>query len=124
MLANHKWQDSLKFKGSYSFLSLGIANFGFLRFHRNFSKSISETKGCANIKGKEIKRNEKGSAEMNLWTKVHGLSETRWHRFLSAAQDIPVTYPVTISHSFHLPHLSPTTQNSKRRGREGDFLAI
>jgi hypothetical protein len=83
MLSNHKWQDSLKFKASYSFLSQGIANFGFLTFHQNFSKSISETKGCAkmNIKGREINRNEKGSAEMNLWTKVHGLSETRWHRF-------------------------------------------
>jgi hypothetical protein len=34
-----------------------------------------------NIKGRERKRNEKGSAEMNLWTKVHGLSETRWHQF-------------------------------------------
>jgi hypothetical protein len=34
-----------------------------------------------NIKGRERKRNEKGSAEMNLWTKVHGLSRTRWHRF-------------------------------------------
>jgi hypothetical protein len=47
-------------------------------------KSISETEGCAkmNIKGRERKRNEKGSAEMNLWTKVHGSSETRWHRFL------------------------------------------
>jgi hypothetical protein len=50
------------------------------------SKSLkihSETEGCAkmNIKGRERKRNEKGSAKMNLWTKVHGLSETRWHRF-------------------------------------------
>jgi hypothetical protein len=50
--------------------------------------------------------------------------ENRWHQFLSAAQDIPVTYPVTVSHSLHLPPLSPTTQNSKRRGREGNFLAI
>jgi hypothetical protein len=33
MLANHKWKDSLKFKGSHSFLSQGIANFGFLTFH-------------------------------------------------------------------------------------------
>jgi hypothetical protein len=39
MLTNHKWQDSLKFKGSYSFLSLGIANFGFLTFHQNLSNS-------------------------------------------------------------------------------------
>jgi hypothetical protein len=47
-------------------------------------KSISKTEGCAkmNIKGRERKRNEKGSAEVNLWTKVHGSSETRWHRFL------------------------------------------
>jgi hypothetical protein len=39
--------------------------------------------GCAkmNIKGRERKRNEKGSAEMNLWTKVHALSETWWYRF-------------------------------------------
>jgi hypothetical protein len=46
-------------------------------------KSISKTKGCAkmNIKGRERKRNEKESAEMNLWTKVHWLSETQWHRF-------------------------------------------
>jgi hypothetical protein len=46
-------------------------------------KSISETKGCAkmNVKGRERKRNEKGIAEMNLWTKVHVLSETRWHPF-------------------------------------------
>jgi hypothetical protein len=47
-------------------------------------KSISEIEDCAkiNIKGREIKRNEKGSAEMNLWTKVHVSSETRWHRSL------------------------------------------
>jgi hypothetical protein len=37
MLPNHKWQDSLKFKGSYSFLSQGIANFGFLSSHQNLS---------------------------------------------------------------------------------------
>jgi hypothetical protein len=50
------------------FLSQGITNFGFLPFHQNLSKSISETKGCAkiNIKGREKKRNEKGSAEVNL----------------------------------------------------------
>jgi hypothetical protein len=35
-----------------------------------------------NIKGLEIKRNGKGRAKVNLWTKVHGSSETRWHRFL------------------------------------------
>jgi hypothetical protein len=82
-MANHKWQDCLKFKRSYSFLSQGIANFGFLSFHQNLSKPISETEGCAkmNIKGIEIKRNGKGGAEVNLWTKVHGLSETRWHQF-------------------------------------------
>jgi hypothetical protein len=104
----------------------GIANFGFLSLHQNLSKSISETKFCAkmNIKGLEINRNGKGRAEVNLWTKVHGSSETRWHRFLSATQDIPVTYPVTVTSSPHLPPLSPTTQNSKRRGRGGDFLAI
>jgi hypothetical protein len=47
-------------------------------------KSISKTNDYAkmDIKGREIKRNEKGSAEVNLWTKVHGSSETRWHRFL------------------------------------------
>jgi hypothetical protein len=50
--------------------------------------------------------------------------ENRWHRFLLAAQDVPVTYPVTVPPSPHLPPLSPTTQNSKRRGREGDFMAI
>jgi hypothetical protein len=83
MLANRKWQDCLKFKGSYSFLSQGIANFGFLLFYQNLSKSISEKKGCAkmNIKGRERKRNEKGSADLKIWTKVHGLSRTRWHRF-------------------------------------------
>jgi hypothetical protein len=61
-----------------------LANFGFLPFHQNLSKSISETEGCAKmiIKGRKRKRNEKGSAEMNLWTKVHGLNRTRWHRFL------------------------------------------
>jgi hypothetical protein len=66
-LANHKWQDYLKFKRSYSFLSQGIANFGFLPFHQNLSKSISETEGCAkrNIKGRKRKRKEEGSAEMN-----------------------------------------------------------
>jgi hypothetical protein len=82
-LANHKWQDCLKFKRSYSFLSQGIANFGFLPFHQNLSKSIPETKGCAkmNIKGRKRKGNEKGSAVLKIWTKVHGLSETRWHRF-------------------------------------------
>jgi hypothetical protein len=78
MLANHKWQDCLKFKESYSFLSQGIANFGFLTFHQNLSKSISETKGCAkmNIKSRERKRTEKGSAVLKIWTKVHGSSET------------------------------------------------
>jgi hypothetical protein len=62
----------------------GFANFGFLSLHQNLSKSISETKCCAkmNFKGLEIKRNGKGRAEVNLWTKVHGSSETRWHRFL------------------------------------------
>jgi hypothetical protein len=46
-------------------------------------KSISETEGCANmnIKGRERKGNEKGSADLKIWTKVHGLSRTRWHRF-------------------------------------------
>jgi hypothetical protein len=65
-------------------LSQGIANFGFLPFHQNLSKSISETKGCAkmNIKGRERKRNEKGSAVLKIWTKVHVSSEPRWHRFL------------------------------------------
>jgi hypothetical protein len=83
-LANHKWQEYLKFKRIYSFLSQGIANFGFLTFHQNLSKSISETKGCAkmNIKGRERKRNEKESAILKIWTKVHGSSETRWHWFL------------------------------------------
>jgi hypothetical protein len=42
MLANHKWQDSLKFKGSYSFLSQGIENFGFLTFHQNLSNPYSD----------------------------------------------------------------------------------
>jgi hypothetical protein len=55
---------------------------------------------------------------------VEPVSQNWWHRFLSAALDIPVTYPVTITSSLHFPPLSPTTQNSKRRGREGDFLAI
>jgi hypothetical protein len=39
-----------------------------------------------NIKGRERKGNEKGSAVLKIWTKVHGLSETRWHRFLSAVK--------------------------------------
>jgi hypothetical protein len=84
MLAKHKWQDLLKFKGSYSFLSQGIANFGFLSFHQKSLKSISETKGCAkmDIKGRERKRNEKGSANLKIWTKVHESREIRWHRFL------------------------------------------
>jgi hypothetical protein len=66
-LANHKWQDHLKFKRSYSFLSQGIANFGFLPFHQNLSKSISETEGCAkmNIKVRKRKTKEEGSAEMD-----------------------------------------------------------
>jgi hypothetical protein len=52
-------------------------------------KSISETEGCTkmNIKGRERKRNEKGSAEMNLWTKVKGSSETWWHRFSKDSED-------------------------------------
>jgi hypothetical protein len=46
-------------------------------------KSISETNDCAkmDIKGRERKRNEKRSADLKIWTKVHGLSRTRWHRF-------------------------------------------
>jgi hypothetical protein len=35
-----------------------------------------------NFKGRERKRNEKRSAVLKIWTKVHGSSETRWHRFL------------------------------------------
>jgi hypothetical protein len=83
-------------------------------------KSISETMGCAkmNIKGRERKRNKKGSAEMNLWTKVHGLSETRWHRFLSAAQDIPVTYPVTVTPSSYLPPFTPRLRTVKEEGEK------
>jgi hypothetical protein len=52
---------------SYSFLSQGIANFGFLPFHQNLSKSLSETEGCAklNIKVRKRKRKDEGSAEMN-----------------------------------------------------------
>jgi hypothetical protein len=66
------------------FLSQGIANFGFLPFHQNHSKSISETEGCAkmNLKGRKRKGKGKGRAEVNLWTKVHGSSETLWHQFL------------------------------------------
>jgi hypothetical protein len=47
-------------------------------------KSISEIEGCAkmNIKGRERKGNEKGSAVLKIWTKVRGSSKTRWHRFL------------------------------------------
>jgi hypothetical protein len=69
-------------EATHSYLK-GIANFGFLTFHQNLSKSISERKGCAkmNIKGRERKRNEKESADLKIWTKVHGLSRTRWHRF-------------------------------------------
>jgi hypothetical protein len=82
-------------------------------------KSISETNGCAkmDIKGRERKRNEKGSVDLKIWTKVHGLRtggtgfpkpaapvfQNRRHRFLSAAQDIPATYPVTVTSSPHLP---------------------
>jgi hypothetical protein len=32
------------------------------------------------IKGRKRKRNEKGSANLKIWTKVHGLSRTRWNR--------------------------------------------
>jgi hypothetical protein len=42
-------------------------------------KSISETEGCDKmyIKDRERKRNEKGSADLKIWTKVHGLRRTR-----------------------------------------------
>jgi hypothetical protein len=45
-------------------------------------KSISDTNGSAkmDIKGRKRKRNEKGSANLKIWTKVHGLSRTRWNR--------------------------------------------
>jgi hypothetical protein len=66
LLANHKWQDSLKFKGSYSFLSQGIANFWFLTFHQNFSKSISETEGCAKMNIKAEKEREM-KKEVQFW---------------------------------------------------------
>jgi hypothetical protein len=33
------------------------------------------------LKGRERERNEKESADLKIWTKVHGLSETRWHQF-------------------------------------------
>jgi hypothetical protein len=53
-----------KFKGSYSFLSQGIVKLGFLTFHQNLPKFPSIYKGCVkmDIKGRERKRNEKGSA--------------------------------------------------------------
>jgi hypothetical protein len=45
--------------------------------------------------------------------------ENRWHQFLSAAQDIPVTYPVTVSHSLHLPPLSlPRPRTAKGEGEK------
>jgi hypothetical protein len=46
-------------------------------------KSIFETNGYAkmDLKGRERERNEKESADLKIWTKVHGLSETRWHQF-------------------------------------------
>jgi hypothetical protein len=34
------------------------------------------------IKGRERKLEENGNAEMILWAKAHGSSETQWHRFL------------------------------------------
>jgi hypothetical protein len=81
---------------------------------------------CKNKYKRQRKKEEwKGSAEMNLWTKVHGLSQnpvapvsvgsTRYTR------DLP---GFSLSFTPFTPPLSPTTQNSKRREREGDFLAI
>jgi hypothetical protein len=65
-LANHKWQEYLKFKRSYSFLSQGIANFGFFTFHQNLSKSISEKKGVQKWILKVEK--EKGmKKEVQIW---------------------------------------------------------
>jgi predicted transposase YdaD len=77
---NDKILSSSK-EATHSYLK-GLQTLDFSHFIISL-KSISETEGCAKmiIKGRERKRNEKRSAEMNLWTKVHGSSETRWHRF-------------------------------------------
>jgi hypothetical protein len=76
-------------------------------------KSISETEGCTkmNIKCRERKRNEKGSAEMNLWTKSTGQVKPGGTGFPKPVAPVsvgskrirPVTHP-TVTHS---PPLSP-----------------
>jgi hypothetical protein len=46
---------------------------------------------------------------------VAPVSENRWHRFLTAAQDIPVTYPIIVTSS---PHLPPSLTHESEQERE------
>jgi hypothetical protein len=48
--------------------------------------------------------------------------QNRWHRFLSAAQDIPVTYPITVTSSPHLPPSLTHDSKHERERQEGWFL--
>jgi hypothetical protein len=53
------------------FLSQEIANLGFLPFHQNHSKSVSETEGCAkmNLKGRKRKKERKRKCRDGLMDK-------------------------------------------------------
>jgi hypothetical protein len=55
------------------------------------------------------------------WNPVAPVSESRWHRFLSAAQDITVTYPVTVTSSPHLPPSLTHESEQERERQEGRF---
>jgi hypothetical protein len=44
--------------------------------------------------------------------------QNRWHRFLLAAQGIPVTYQVTVTPSPHLPPFTPRLRTIKGEGEK------
>jgi hypothetical protein len=70
---------------------------------------------------------------MNLWTKVHGLSETRWHRFPKPVapvfvgsrgytRDLPgYSYLFTPFTPIHLPRLRTVKGERERRRFLGDL---
>lgn len=74
------------------------------------------------IRGAEKDKEKEFSTQMNLWTKVHQLSKTWSHRFLSAAKDKPMTYLFTVT--IHPIHSLFPTVHSKNRGGRYESMAI
>jgi hypothetical protein len=55
------------------------------------------------IKSRERKLEENGKADLKIWTKVHRLSKTRWHRFVSAEREYTRDLPYTVTIYPHSP---------------------